>query len=112
MAYSRCGPTNALYRGMKIFFVSHLSDLFMKYSIPLALLAAVRTVVEGCYDSFKDFAYGFSIVNPVLCGSPFNDVRYSVYSQVMSFISDLRRHIVGLGLRFGAGAMVHSTRSD
>ncbi len=110
MAYSRCGPTNALYRGMTLSFVSHLRDLFIKYSIPLALLAPERTVLEGCYDSFKDFAYGFSIVNPVLCGSPFNDLRYIVYYQVMSFISDLRMPGVGLGLRFGVGAMVHSTR--
>ncbi len=47
MMYSRWGLTNALYRGRKISFVRHLNDLLMKYSIPLALFAAVRTFADG-----------------------------------------------------------------
>ncbi len=47
MSYSRCGLTNALYRGTKIPFVRHVNDLFMKCSIPQALLAAVRTFADG-----------------------------------------------------------------
>ncbi len=39
--------TKALYRGTEISFGRHLNDLFMKYSIPLAFLAAVRTLTEG-----------------------------------------------------------------
>ncbi len=33
--------------GPKISIVRHVNDLFMKYSIPLALLAAVRTFAES-----------------------------------------------------------------
>ncbi len=47
MAYSRCGLTNAIYRGTPIAFVWHVNDLFMKYSIPQYLLAAVRTFAKG-----------------------------------------------------------------
>ncbi len=39
--------TNVLYRGTHISFVRHVSDLFMNYSIPKALFAAVRTFVGG-----------------------------------------------------------------
>ncbi len=50
--YSRCDLTNALYRGTKISFDRHANDLFMKYSIPLALLAAVRTFADGVNAEF------------------------------------------------------------
>ncbi len=46
MAYSRCGLTNPLYRGTNISFVRHVNDLFMKYSILLALLAVLRTLAD------------------------------------------------------------------
>ncbi len=43
-----CVLTNALYSGYtKISFVRYVNDLFMKYRIPLALLAAERTFAEG-----------------------------------------------------------------
>ncbi len=44
--------TNVLCGGTEIFFVSHMNDLFMKYSIPLALLAAIRTFAEGVKAEF------------------------------------------------------------
>ncbi len=34
-------------RGMNVTFVRHVNALFMKYSIPLALFAAVRTSADG-----------------------------------------------------------------
>ncbi len=52
MAHSRCGLTNTLYRGAKISFVRHENDLFIKYSIPLALLVAVRIFVEEVNTEF------------------------------------------------------------
>ncbi len=52
MAYSRCGLTNALHRGTKISFVRHVNDLFLKYSIPLALFAVVRTFADGVNAEF------------------------------------------------------------
>ncbi len=52
MAYSRWGRTKTLYRGTKISFVRQVNDLFMKYNIPLALLAAARTWAEGVNDAF------------------------------------------------------------
>ncbi len=48
----RCGFTNTLYRGTKIPFVRHVNDLFMKYSIPLALFAAARTFADGVNTEF------------------------------------------------------------
>ncbi len=47
MTYSRWGVTNALYRGRNISFVRHVYDLLIKYSIHLALFAAVRTFADG-----------------------------------------------------------------
>ncbi len=47
MEYSRCGRTRALYRGMKISFIRHINDRFMKHNIPLATLAAVRILAKG-----------------------------------------------------------------
>ncbi len=35
-----------------VFFVRHATQLFMKYSIPLALLAAVRTFADGVNAAF------------------------------------------------------------
>ncbi len=42
----------ALYSGTKISFVRYVNDLFMKYSIPQALLAAERPFAEGVYVEF------------------------------------------------------------
>ncbi len=47
LAHSRCGLTNTLYIGTKISFIRDVNDLFMKYSIPLALFAAVRKFADG-----------------------------------------------------------------
>ncbi len=47
MAHSRCGLTNALYTG------TCESDLFMKNSIPLASLVAVRVLAEGVNAEFS-----------------------------------------------------------
>ncbi len=44
MAYSRWGR--------KIAFVRHVNDLFMKYSIPLALSAVVRAFADGVNAEF------------------------------------------------------------
>ncbi len=44
MIYSRGGLTDEFYRGTKIAFVWHKNNI---KKIPLALLAAVRTYVEG-----------------------------------------------------------------
>ncbi len=52
MAYLRCGLTNALYRGTKISFVKHVNDLFMRYSVPLTLFAAVKTFADGVTAAF------------------------------------------------------------
>ncbi len=52
MAYSRCGLTNELYGSTKISFVRHASNPFKKYSIPLALLTAVRALAEGLKSEF------------------------------------------------------------
>ncbi len=51
-SYSRCGLTNALYRGMIISFVRHVNDLLMKFNIPLALFAALKTFAEGVNAEF------------------------------------------------------------
>ncbi len=52
MAFSRCGLTNALYWGTKISYIRHLIDLFMKYSIPLALFTDIpRSLI------FSHFAF-------------------------------------------------------
>ncbi len=47
MAYSRYGLTDALYRGTNISFVTHVNYIFMKYSISLSILVALRTFTEG-----------------------------------------------------------------
>ncbi len=52
MANSRGGRTKALYRGTKISFVRQVIDLFMKYNILLALLAAAKTLAEGMNAEF------------------------------------------------------------
>ncbi len=52
MAYSRLGVINALYKGTKFSFVRHVNVLFMKYSIPLALLAVVRAFADGVNAEF------------------------------------------------------------
>ncbi len=49
---SRCGRTKAQYRGTKISFIRHANAHFMKYNIPLALLAAVKTLAEGANAEF------------------------------------------------------------
>ncbi len=41
------GRTKALYKGTKISFVKQVKDLIIKYNIPLAVLAAARTLSEG-----------------------------------------------------------------
>ncbi len=45
MAYSRCGLT-------KISFVRHENDVFIKYSIPIAVLVAVRIFAEEVNTEF------------------------------------------------------------
>ncbi len=52
MAYSRCALTNAILRGKHISFIRHVNVLFIKYSIVLVLLAAVRTFAEGVNAEF------------------------------------------------------------
>ncbi len=52
IAFSICGLTNELCRGTKISFVRYVNDLFMKYNIPLALLAAIRTLAVGVNAEF------------------------------------------------------------
>ncbi len=61
MAYSRCGLPNALYRGTQISSVRHVNDLFMKYNIPLALLAAVSTFAEGVNVSLSVYLLSLQI---------------------------------------------------
>ncbi len=68
MAYSRCGSTKALHRGAEISFGRHLNDLFMKYSIPLAFLAAVRTLIEGGNAELK------VMPRSLICSHFFNDL--------------------------------------
>ncbi len=70
MAYSRCGVTNALFRDTKISFVRHVNDLVMKYSILLALFAAVRTFAEGVNAKFTVIHRSF-IYSHFLISSPF-----------------------------------------
>ncbi len=41
-------------RGKKISFIRQVNDLFMKYNIPLALLAATRTFAEGVNAAFTE----------------------------------------------------------
>ncbi len=67
MAYSRCDLTNAQYRGTKISFVRRVNDLFVKYSIPLALLAAVRTFAEGVN---ADFTVMQEVISASICLPP------------------------------------------
>ncbi len=78
MAYSRCGRTKALYKGTQISFVKHVNDLFMKYNIPLALLAAVRTLAEGVNAEF--------IVMPrkLICSHFCNDLPSAFSGRAMS----------------------------
>ncbi len=52
MTYSKCGLTNAMYIDTKISFVRHVNDLFMNYSILLALFAAARTFADGLNADF------------------------------------------------------------
>ncbi len=52
MAYLRFGVTKALYIGMKTSLVRQVNDIFMKYNIPLALLAAVRILAEAVNAEF------------------------------------------------------------
>ncbi len=42
----------SIYRGRNISFVRHVNDLLIKYSIPLALFAAVRTFADGVNAEF------------------------------------------------------------
>ncbi len=65
MAYSICGLTNALYRGTKISFVRLVNGIFMKYSIPLALLAAVGTFTEGVNAEFTVMSW--SLIRSYFC---------------------------------------------
>ncbi len=53
--------TKALHLGTKIAFVRHVNDRFMKYNIPLALLAAVRTLAEGVNAEFA------AMLMPLIC---------------------------------------------
>ncbi len=70
MAYSRWGLTNALYRGRNISFVRHVNYLLMKYSIPLALFAAVRTFADGVNAEFTVISRPLICSHFVIC-SPF-----------------------------------------
>ncbi len=77
MAYSRSGLNNALYRGTKISFVRHVNDLFMKYSIPVALFAEVGTFAEGVNIEFiVGHQYQHNRVNPYYYDSEFNNYGY------------------------------------
>ncbi len=63
MAYSRCGLTNAQYRGTKISFVRHVNDLLTQYSIPLPLFAAVRTLADGVNAEFTVILRSFVCIS-------------------------------------------------
>ncbi len=82
----RCGLTNAPHRGTRISFVRHANDLFMKRSISLALLAAVRTLTAGVNTEFtvkpRSLIYSHSWIDSLglISGSTSlgNIVRFSV----------------------------------
>ncbi len=54
LAEDDVGGTETLYKGTKVSFVRQENDLFMKYNIPLALLAATRTFAEGVNAAFTE----------------------------------------------------------
>ncbi len=70
MAYSRWGLTNPLYRGRHISFVRLVNDLLIKYSISLALVAAVRTFADGVNAGFTVIPRLLICSHFVIC-SPF-----------------------------------------
>ncbi len=55
---------------MKISFVRHVNDLYMKYSIPLALFAAVKTFADGVNVEFTVIPRSLICSHFVIC-SPF-----------------------------------------
>ncbi len=67
MAYSRCDRTKALYKDTEISFVRQVNGLFMKYNIPLALLAAPRTLAEEVNAEFKVMPRSLIYSHPCCC---------------------------------------------